>query len=91
VIVCSFFIAYLKSFFSVLKSLLKISFLATKIYLPDGKLSSFFSTSERSSLFARFLYTAFPTFLEATNATFSFSAEMKKATKDLVCHLLLLL
>jgi hypothetical protein len=87
----SFLIAYLKSFFNVLKSLLNISSLATNIYLPSGKLSSFFKTKERKTLFALFLCTAFPTFLEATNATFKSSSEIKKATKDLVCHLLLLL
>jgi len=44
-----------------------------------------------SFLFAFALFTAFPTFFEATNAISSSLLEVKKATKECVCHFLPLL
>ncbi|MCG3718400.1 hypothetical protein L5F50_04350, partial [Aliarcobacter butzleri] len=40
---------------------------------------------------ALFLFTAFPTFFEVTNAALSIVLELKKATKLVVCQLLPLL
>ena len=87
----NFFKAYLKSSFSVLKSLLNISSFATKIYFPVANLFSYFKVNALKSLFALFLYTAFPTFFDAIKAMFNLSLEIKKATNDFVCHRLLLL
>jgi len=84
-------IAYLKSPFKVFVSLEKISFFATNIYFPIGRFCSYFKANARSNLLALFLYTAFPTFLEATNAIFKLFDEIKKATNDFVWHRLLLL
>jgi len=50
--------------------------------------SSFSKTIARSLLLALALQTAFPTFFEVTKAILRFSLELKKATKDGVCHFL---
>jgi hypothetical protein len=87
----NFFIAYLKSCCRVLKSRTNISFFATNMYCPDVKVCSYCKLNDRRSRFALFLYTAFPTFLEATKAIFRFLFGIKKTTNDLVCHRLSLL
>ena len=80
--------AKLKSFCNSIYDFLNNSSFATKTYLPVIILFSFSKTIARNLLLALFLKTAFPTFLEVTKPISNFSLDLKKATKDGVCHFL---
>jgi hypothetical protein len=80
--------AKLKSFCNSSYVLFNNSSFATKIYLPVIIFFSFSRTIALNFLLALLLQTAFPTFFEVTKPICKFSLDLKKATKDGVCHFL---